>query len=147
MPKSSYPEDLEALVKECEELFPDSPWLHVDEYLSRRSEQWLIIDVRNQEEREVSMLPGAISFEDFLMRQDGHQRRPLLLYCTIGCRSGSCVEDLLEDGFEAYNLWGGVLAWAHHGQVFINPEGEETVRVHVFAPKWNVLPAGYCGES
>jgi hypothetical protein len=44
---------------------------------------------------------------------------------------------------KAFNLHGGVLAWALNGGSFVTPEGEPTRRVHVYGEPWDVLPPEY----
>ena len=50
---------------------------------------------------------SSIVNEDF----DG---KPVLVYCTVGCRSAGQAQILQEQGVEVYNLWGGVIDWAFH---------------------------------
>ena len=96
------------LVQECFQIYPDIPWIYAGNFLRSAQEKvWVVIDVRDDDERQVSVLPGAISSEKFLEREDRVSNIPMLVYCTIGGRSGVCVEDLIADGHEAYNLWGG----------------------------------------
>jgi sodium/bile acid cotransporter 7 len=133
---------IEKLVKQFYAKFDDIPWLTPREFITQRqSKQWVILDVRPQAERAISMIPGALTLEQFDL--DTYQDSHVLVYCTVGYRSGIYVGELQEKGIKAFNLWGGVLAWALEGETFVTPNGQQTRKVHVYGRKWNVLPDGY----
>jgi sodium/bile acid cotransporter 7 len=141
---ASYAKRAEGLAVACHEIHPEVPWLTPSEFLERsREEPWTIVDVRTPPERGVSMIPGAIRKEAFEAHLDEHVERSILVYCTAGCRSGAYAEQLRERGLNAFNLRGGVLAWALNGGSFVSPGGEGTRRVHVHGSPWNVLPPEY----
>jgi rhodanese-related sulfurtransferase len=124
-------------------LFPGQPEISVAEWLARPKDRpAVLVDVREPHERRVSMLPGAITKEDF--ERDGARYRSWLVvpYCTIGLRSGLYTRELRGRGFKVRNLAGSALAWAHAGLPF-EAGGKATRRVHVFNPDWNLLPRGY----
>jgi len=124
-------------------LFPGQPEISVAEWVARpRGRPAVLVDVREPRERQVSMLPGAISSQDF--ERDSARYRSWLVvpYCTIGLRSGLYTRKLRGQGFEARNLAGSALAWAHAGLPF-ETAGKPTTRVHVFSSAWNLLPRGY----
>jgi rhodanese-related sulfurtransferase len=103
----------------------------------------ILVDSRTPDEYSVSMIPDTITKVEFESNLDVYKNATIVVYCTIGVRSGRYVESLLNAGFDAYNLKGGVLSWAHGGGKFVDRNGNETKRVHVFGSKWNLLPAGY----
>lgn len=103
----------------------------------------LIVDCRTDAERAVSTIPDAISIADFETSLDRYRERTIVTYCTIGYRSGVYGKKLSEDSIDVLNLRGGVLGWARAGGSFVDPEGRETKRVHVFGDRWNLLPDGY----
>ncbi len=124
-------------------LFPGQPEISVAAWLARpQGRPAVLVDVREPHERRVSMLPGAISKEDF--ERDSARYRSWLVvpYCTIGLRSGLYTRELRGRGFEVRNLAGSALAWAHAGLPF-EAGGKATRRVHVFNADWNLLPRGY----
>jgi rhodanese-related sulfurtransferase len=141
-----YIEAIEELASICHQTYPDSPWLSLGEFLERsKREEWVIVDVRAKRERDVSIIPGALSDKEFeaqqaQIEQDG---RYILVYCTAGCRSAKYAQKLLKQGLKAFNLRGGVLAWALEGRTFVTPSGEVTRQAHVYSGEWNVLPPGY----
>ena len=133
---------IEELVKQFYAEFEDIPWLSPREFLTQRqSKTWVILDVRPQVERDISMIPEALTLEQF--ERKAYQDNHVLVYCTVGYRSGLYVRELQEEGIKAFNLWGGVLAWALEGEAFVTPNGQKTSKVHVYGRKWNVLPKGY----
>jgi rhodanese-related sulfurtransferase len=102
----------------------------------------LLVDVREPAEREVSMLPGAITREAFEADREAFRGKVVIVYCTIGARSGLYAKGLRAEGFDARNLPGSVLAWSHAGGTFVNAAGP-TRRVHVYGPEWSLLADGY----
>lgn len=105
---------------------------------------WLV-DVRESEEYEVSVLPGAITLQE--LEQKLKQLKPsqvpeLVFYCTIGWRSGDAAEEYSQKGYTTYNLLGGVLSWSHENLPFEH-NGQRTDRVHVYSASWNLLDAKY----
>lgn len=108
----------------------------------RANKKVVLVDVRTDAERDVSMIPGAISQSEFDAHREIFRNETIVVYCTIGYRSGLMAKELTVQGFDAYNLVGGVLAWAEAGQIFIGEHGS-TRDVHVYGEKWNVLPPGY----
>lgn len=140
------PQRLVNIVKECESEYNDVPWLSTEDFHARDdAEEWVIIDVRSEAEREISVIPDAVSIGEFEAAIGLYRERSILVYCTVGCRSGAYVRTLQAQGFSAFNLWGGVLDWAGSGREFISPDGLPVRSVHVFGEKWNILPPGYEG--
>ncbi len=137
---------IEKLADECFDQYSDIIWISMEEYLNRStSEEWAIIDVRTEEERSVSIIPGAMTIGEFERRAFEFTNKPILVYCTVGCRSGAYVRKLEKLGIKSFNLRGGVLSWANSGKMFVTTAGGTTNRVHVNSKKWNVLPSGYDG--
>jgi sodium/bile acid cotransporter 7 len=129
----------ERLAEACRLAFPHAPIIRPHEFLRKRAQApWDIVDARSDRERAVSILPGAVTADD--AHDSG---RPVLVYCTVGWRSGALVTQLRDEGVRAFNLWGGVTAWAAAGQPFVTPEGQSTRKVHVYALPWDVLPPEY----
>lgn len=142
--KSAYSKRVEQLIHECYLRYPEPPWITLGEFLRRRKqEEWLIVDVRSRRERKVSIIPGALSIDELKRRIGDYKGENILVYCTVGCRSGAYAQRLRKRGIQAFNLRGGVLVWAMDGRAFVTDDGKVTHRVHVYARKWNVLPPGY----
>ena len=126
-----------------EKSFPDVPYVTVEKLLSElKAQKLVIVDVRSPKERQVSMIPGAISAEDFERNREEYKSRMIVSYCTIGARSGVYTKKLCEAGFSAANLKGSILSWAHAGQGLIDENGP-TRRIHVYAKKWDLAPQSH----
>ena len=139
-----YPADVVKLVDECINNYPQAHWIDLSEFFkSSSSESWVIVDARADEEMAVSIIPGAITMDELSATLESYRGTSILVYCTVGCRSGDATESLMADGYRAHNLWGGVIAWALHEKPFITPSGEETYQVHVFDERWDVIPPPY----
>ncbi|MDB5051521.1 MAG: rhodanese domain protein [Fibrobacteres bacterium] len=111
----------------------------------------VLIDVRKPREQEVSMLPHALTTEEFAARfRHGIPKdKRLVVYCTIGYRSGKYALELAKQGIKAESLEGGVLMWSFVGGKFLvkDAKGEwmETNRIHVYDPEWNIVHPDYVG--
>ncbi len=100
----------------------------------------ILVDIREKEEQQVSMLPGAITKEEFLKNLDKYKDKKIITYCTIGYRSGKFAEKYSK--LNIYNLEGGVLAWSHFKGKFFK-DNKETKLVHVFSQEWDFLNSNY----
>lgn len=107
-------------------------------------EEVVLVDVRPLEERRVAILPGAIASESL---QDARDRqKTVVVYCTIGARSGAYAKELQKRGYaEVLNLEGSLLSWTHVGGELVDLEGNPTKQVHVYGKKWNLVAEGYEG--
>lgn len=104
--------------------------------------QAVFVDARPENERAVSMLPGAVS-DAFLADPGSFAGLTAIAYCTIGYRSGRLAERLAGQGVRVYNLRGGILAWTLEGGKVYGPDGREARRIHVYGRSWDLAPAGY----
>src|SRR4051795_10138376 len=95
-----------------------------------------LIDVRAEAEHEAGHIPGdrLITF-DRLKDEAGSlpQDAPVVLYCRSGERSGAAVQALRASGYDAYNIEGGILAWADHG-LPIEPEDGQIIERDALPP-------------
>lgn len=119
--------------------FPEVGGISVDELVEalEAPDSLVLVDVRTDEEREVSIIPGAISRLEFESRPADFENRTIVTYCTIGYRSGIYADELRREGWEALNLEGSILAWTHAGRP-LERLGEPTRRVHVYGSQWNL---------
>ena len=101
-------------------------------------DDWMVLDARPEAEFEVAHIEGAKRI-GFLPREpyvlEGIPKdRPILVYCTVGWRSGKIGAWLQSLGFtKVYNLYGGVLAWSNAGKPLQNTTGQATSRVHTYS--------------
>ena len=134
---------LERMIEGIREDYPDVPTITAAALReSLGSAGIVLVDVRTDEERSVSTLPGAISAEEFESRVGELAGQTVVAYCTVGVRSSNYSRQMLERGIEVLNLEGSVLAWTHiRGQLV--QDGVATDRVHVFGRRWNLAADGY----
>ena len=104
----------------------------------------VLVDVRTEEERRVSTLPGAIGADDFESRlgELAVEGRTVVAYCTIGARSSAYAREMGKRGVEVLNLEGSVLAWTHAGGALTSGTAP-TNRLHVYGRRWNLAADGY----
>jgi rhodanese-related sulfurtransferase len=107
-----------------------------------KDKQVIFVDVRAPEEQAVSMIAQAIPYQEFDRVKDEYKDAVIIAYCTIGSRSGQYTEELMKEGFEVYNLIGGILSWAHAGQPLYH-KGQAVNRAHVYGRRWDLLPESY----
>ncbi len=135
---------IEALADGLRADYPDVETITATALMSALdSGQIVLVDVRTDREREVSILPGAISRDLFELRLGEFADKTVVAYCTIGARSSSYARRMGERGVEVLNLEGSVLAWTHIGGEFEAANGAATRRVHVSGRRWNLVARGY----
>ena len=103
---------------------------------------FVVVDVRSAEEQAVSLIPGAITDQQFEKDRKQYQGRSVIAYCTIGVRSEHYARELIDSGQEALNFKGSILAWCEAKYPLVTPEGKPTERVHTYSDRYKV-PAEY----
>jgi rhodanese-related sulfurtransferase len=84
-----------------------------------------LVDVREQYEWDAGRIAGAkhIEMERIAARADELRRdRPVVFQCRLGARSALVTEAFRASGWEAYNMTGGLTAWADRG-LPLEPQG------------------------
>jgi rhodanese-related sulfurtransferase len=102
------------------------------------AKNFILVDVRTPQERQVSVIPGAVDGDSFEHHFADHQHKKIIVYCTIGYRSGFYARTLREKGLDAYNLREGILGWTHIDGLLLDSHGQSTQRVHVYSHPWNL---------
>lgn len=76
----------------------------------------VILDVRTEAEFEAERIPNSIninvmdaSFMERISTLD--KTKAYFVYCRSGGRSGSASSIMSKQGYEVYNLEGGILSW------------------------------------
>ena len=105
----------------------------------------LLLDAREPAEYAVSHLPGARRVDpaasaDALAAALGtvDRDRPVVVYCSVGVRSGGVAARLREAGWDARNLEGSIFRWANEGRPLAGPGGAAGV-VHPYDATWGRL--------
>ena len=84
-----------------------------------------LIDVRTPAEMNRGIIAGAEALPMHLVpvnppSPNGDEK--LVIYCRSGARSAQVCAYLAQQGIDAYNLQGGVIAWASIGESLVAPE-------------------------
>ena len=85
-----------------------------------------LVDVREPHEWEAGRIPQArhIELERLAGRaQEIDRDRPVVFQCRLGARSAMATAAFRAAGWDAYNLTGGILAWAKSGLPLDPPDG------------------------
>lgn len=134
---------IHAMVAEIRADFPEVPGVTPAELSGLLdSGAVVLVDAREPQEREVSIIPGAIAREAFEANRSEFARMRVVVYCTIGQRSAQYVEQLRKEGIDAWNLEGSIVAWTHAGRRLTASNGP-TRRVHVYGERWDLAASGY----
>lgn len=92
-----------------------------------RLAQLQLVDCREQYEWDAGRVEGAIHVPlNEIMAGAGADldaSKPVVVICRSGNRSELATTMLQARGFEAYNLEGGMEAWAREGLPFSAPDG------------------------
>jgi rhodanese-related sulfurtransferase len=127
--------------------FPKAPGITVPELRawlddSSRAKP-LLIDARSRREFDDSQLLGAQHAETLsaaLTLLEGRRKdTSLVVYCSVGYRSGAIVEGLIKNGFsQVKNLEGSLFEWANAG-LPVYQAGRLVTKVHPYSTSWGRL--------
>ena len=124
--------------------FPEIKTMTFADIEKLSSDKYLLVDVREEKEINVSMIEGAVTKAEFDSDKNSHKDKLIIPYCTVGYRSGKFAQTLKAD-FKVANLAGGILAWVHDGGKVFDGD-HETKNVHVYDKKWDLIPKSYKAE-
>lgn len=136
---------LEEMAAEVDTRYPDVEQLSVEQIgrlLEANDDGVVLVDVREDHERDVSKIPGSISAAEFEADPAKYAGAVVVAYCTIGARSSAFAEKHTSQGQPVANLRGSILAWTHAGGPLVDSEGP-TTRVHVYGKRWNLAAEAY----
>jgi rhodanese-related sulfurtransferase len=90
----------------------------------------LLVDVREDNEWESGRAPSAVhialsSLPDHVDELPSDQL--IVFVCRSGARSGRATKFLVEQGRDAANLEGGMLAWSAEGEPIVGDVDEPTI--------------------
>ena len=115
------------------------------EMLLQSKEKIVLVDVREKEEQEVSMIPTAITKNEFLHVKNKLSKDVCIVpYCTIGYRSGVFGKKLQEEKFTNVYNGEGIVLWSHleHCNLVVGTNREvKTNKVHTYGSQWNKVPS------
>lgn len=99
--------------------------------------KYQVIDARSAEEFAVSHLLTAQHWPGEGSPLPLEKDRPVLVYCSIGVRSEKLAKELREQGFEAYNLYGGIFEWVNQEKPVFKQD-QRTEQVHGYNRLWSI---------
>ena len=101
-------------------------------------DQFVLVDVRSKAETDISMIPGALTISEFERTEKQHQGKTVIVYCTVGVRSGRYASKLIQEGWDARNYEGSILDWCENKFPLATYDGKATKRVHTFSHRYSV---------
>jgi len=113
------------------------PVMDVDSLVGK-TDKYLLLDTRAQEEFDVSHIKGAqcAGFKQFDIDdwKDVDKDAPIVVYCSVGYRSEKIGKKLKKAGFtQVYNLYGGLFEWVNRNY----PLEFDTQKIHTYNKKWS----------
>lgn len=79
----------------------------------------ILLDVRTEKEVSTGALEGAVNIvydKDFANKLTGLEHKPIFIYCAAGVRSAKAAGILRQNGYDVYELNGGIEAWKEAGK-------------------------------
>ncbi len=91
-----------------------------------RYDEFLFVDVREPYEWEAGHVPGSVHIPLVELPHrfsELDKNRTVVAVCQVGQRSDLAARFLIEQGFDAHNLEGGVAEWAGRGFPLVGAAG------------------------
>jgi rhodanese-related sulfurtransferase len=88
-------------------------------------EEIVLVDVREPHEHAAGRIAGARHVQFTQLTQAAAEldrERPVVFYCRSGSRSAVATQAFRASGFQAFNMTGGLVAWAADG-LPLEPDG------------------------
>ncbi len=117
------------------------PEITVDS-LAKIVDDVVLLDAREPDEFKVSHLAKAtfVGYNNFNFEsiKVTDKNTPIVVYCSVGYRSGKIAEKLMENGFtNVQNLYGGIFEWKNEGNMVVDEKGI-TNDVHPYSKSWGI---------
>lgn len=110
----------------------------------KEEKEYIFLDAREPKEYIVSHIPNAINigYNNFKVNElkdiIEDKNAPVIVYCSIGVRSGKIGERLLKLGYNnVQNLYGGIFEWKNQGRNLVDTKNVSTTNVHTFSKRWS----------
>lgn len=102
----------------------------------------IYLDAREEDEYLVSHIPNAkfVGYKKFSLDsvESVNKSSKIIVYCSVGYRSGSIAKKLIKDGFtNVQNLYGGLFEWNNQGLPLVDSSGNPTPKIHTYNKKWS----------
>ena len=86
------------------------------ELMEMNPEELLIIDIRNEYDRNYGLIPGSVwaDAQELVSNPPEDKSKKIILYCARGIISVDLAQALCDQGYEAYSLQEGYLGWLRY---------------------------------
>ena len=86
------------------------------ELMEMNPEELLIIDIRNEYDRNYGLIPGSVwaDAQELVSNPPEDKSKKIILYCARGIISVDLAQALCGQGYEAYSLQEGYLGWLRY---------------------------------
>lgn len=127
--------------------FPKVEWITTaplaDWLANKERRPPVLLDVRTEEEWNVSHLPGARRVDPDASIEKAtaglSKETPIVTYCAVGYRSGALATKLRAAGFtNVRNLEGSIFQWANENRPLVR-ENKPVTTVHPYSTLWGRL--------
>jgi thioredoxin len=103
-----------------------------------------VLDVRTPEEYKMKHIEDAVNIDiyrnDFESAISGLDKsKPVYVYCKSGGRSGDASAILQREGFEVYNLEGGLMAWENQNLELVKNTIKKEPAMHYSLAEYNSI--------
>ncbi|XP_009679173.1 uncharacterized protein [Struthio camelus] len=155
-------EMVDLAIKWVQKSFPNVesvPTETLQSWLEEKPEDLLILDIRKEDEFEVSHLPGAIrvdpgsNIQEILqehLQKEPEQQKRVVCYCTVGYRASMTAQSLneflsskqgqkLKPFMKIYNAKGGLAKWARERKPMVDKQEHSTHLIHPYNAEWAKL--------
>jgi rhodanese-related sulfurtransferase len=89
----------------------------------REDEEWAAGHIDGAVHVPMNRVPARVAHDPASLPPD----QPIVVVCRIGQRSAAVAAWLAANGYDAYNLDGGMQAWAHAGRAMVSESGHSPV--------------------
>lgn len=103
---------------------------------------FVVVDVRSDDEINVSIIPGAITKAQYEKDKDKYRGKMVIPYCLVGGRSATFANELVKSGVLVKNYKGSIVDWVSNELPLVTLKGEPTNKVFINPERFKV-PAKY----
>ena len=98
-------------------MFDETPAITPAEVAEKMADGWTLLDVRTAEEWAQGRIDGSVHIPmDQIPGRLAEIGERVVCVCAVGARSERVAQYLIQQGFEAVNLDGGVYGWVAEGK-------------------------------
>lgn len=116
----------------------DAPIIKIDDLQA----DIIFLDAREIEEYNVSHIPGAIhvGYKGFNLEKTLRiisKNKTVVVYCSVGYRSGEIAQKLNQNSTKAFNLYGGIFNWINMKRPVEDFNNNKTFKIHGYDKSWS----------